>query len=289
MTECLSSVRNKKIPLAPPGFDPSTFFAGCVIHQNWEIFQGVRTPGRNHVEGICQRLRVPEDLSGKRVLDVGAWNGCLSFECERRGAPEVIALGPEDPVHTGFYKMRDALGSRVQYRLGTVYDLDPDVLGHFDVVMFWGVLYHLRYPLLGLDNLRRVCTGDVYVETYVCDDAVLPGRWKRIKSWLLRHVSPLLASAPTWVFYRTDELEEDHSNWFGPNLRAVGEAFESAGFDTRLVATWPNRAGFHARVRPGRPEFLTIPCGEGFYYDKLVRHLFGNKPFPADQTLRRAG
>src|SRR5262249_9659774 len=119
----------KVVPPAPPGFDPASFFAGCPMHQMWEIFQGIFTPGHNDVNALCILLEIPQDLRGQRVLDIGAWNGCLSFECERRGAAEVIALGPEDPDHTGFCKMRDLLGSRVQYRHGSVYDLDPDELG----------------------------------------------------------------------------------------------------------------------------------------------------------------
>jgi tRNA (mo5U34)-methyltransferase len=222
------------------------------------------------------------------VLDIGAWDGCLSFECERRGAAEVVALGPEDPERTGFSKIHDLISSRVQYRYGSVYDLNPDELGTFDIVMFCGVLYHLRYPLLGIDNLRRVCRGDVYAETYVCDTEVMRGHGHRIKSWLMRRLSPWLTTSPLWMFYRKDELCQDHSNWFGPTAHAVVEAFESAGFDARCVRTWGDRAGFRARVRAGKPEFLSESSGEGFYYDVLVRHLFGNKPFQAPAPPARA-
>jgi tRNA (mo5U34)-methyltransferase len=266
----------------------NAFFKGCIVHQRWEMFKGVYTPGRNHIEELCRWLQFPTDLTGKRVLDIGAWNGCLSFECERRGAAEVVALGPEDPTQTGFYRMRDLLGSRVQYRIGSVYNLDPDVLGMFDIVMFWGVLYHLRYPLLGIDNLRRVCRGDVYVETYVCDEAVIPDKRKRLKSWLLKKASPLLASSPLWLFYRNDELEQDHSNWFGPNMCAVVQAFESAGFATQLRHASNNRAAFLARVRPGYPEWIQFPSGEARYYEEVVGHLFGNKRPRAHEPLRQA-
>jgi hypothetical protein len=66
-------------------------------------------------------------------------------------------------------------------------------------------------------------------------------------------------------------------------MRAVVTAFKSAGFDTRCLRRWGDRAGFCARARPGLPEFLTDWSGEGFYYDILVKHLFGNKPFTAPQ------
>ena len=269
------SAARKRIPIAPPGFDPDTFFAGDVWHQKWEIFRDVFTPGRNPIDHLCQCLGLPENLTGKRVLDIGAWNGCLSFECERRGAAEIIALGPEDPTHTGFYKVKEVLGSeRVHYRIGSVYNLDPDVLGTFDVVLFCGVLYHLRYPLLGIDNLRRVSTGEVYVETFMIDEQLVLTDRKRRKDVPLAKLSRRLLKTPLWQFYRFDELMSDHSNWVGPNCQAVLEAFASAGFDLELVGTHYTRGHFRGRVKPGAPEFLTIPSGEGVYYDTLISHLF---------------
>ncbi|RME70243.1 MAG: hypothetical protein D6781_06735 [Verrucomicrobia bacterium] len=75
--------------------DPGTadeLFAGIHWHQRWEIAPGLFTPGRNPVAPICDAAGLPARLDGLRVLDVGAWNGCFSFECERRGAAEVVAL-----------------------------------------------------------------------------------------------------------------------------------------------------------------------------------------------------
>src|SRR5262249_17983775 len=111
------------VPLAPPGFNAAEFFSGTSWYQEWELFKGVFTPGlSNNVHSLFDdHLHVPKDLSGKRVLDIGAWNGCTSLECERRGAREVIALGPENPDNTGFNKLRDILGSkRTNYLQGTV-------------------------------------------------------------------------------------------------------------------------------------------------------------------------
>src|SRR5437870_2253658 len=116
----------RKIPHAPAGFDKDKFFAGSHWHQKWQLFQDLYTPGINSIEEMCDDLQLPKNLSGKRVLDIGAWNGCLSYECERRGAREVIALSPEDPEVTGFNKLGTLLKSRkVHYVRGTVYDLNP--------------------------------------------------------------------------------------------------------------------------------------------------------------------
>jgi tRNA (mo5U34)-methyltransferase len=266
---------SKRIPAAPPGFDHDRFFAGVYWHQRWQIFDGIYTPGKNPIDQMCADLELPEDLSGKRVLDIGAWNGCLSFECERRGAREVIALGPESPEVTGFSRLREALGStRTHYLPGSAYDLNPEKLGYFDVVLFCGVLYHLRYPLLGIDNIRRVCTGEVFVETLVSDVQVLLHEPKGLRKVLLRQLSPPLAKGSLWQFFRGDELHQDPSNWFAPNALAVQEAFASAGFDMQILKT-DGRATLRGRIRHGVPEFLTIGSGEGVYYDTLVSHLFG--------------
>src|SRR5438067_5295547 len=225
---------------------------------------------------MCADMELPEDLSGKRVLDIGAWNGCLSFECERRGAREVLALGPENPEATGFHRLRAALGStRTRYQIGTVYDLNPERLGYFDVVLFCGVLYHLRYPLLGIDNIRRVCTGEVFVETLVADVQLLLHEPKGLRKLILRMLSPALAPTALWQFFRGDELHQDASNWFAPSALAVRQAFESAGFDMQILKK-ESRATLRGRVRPGVPEFLAIGSGEGIYYDPLISHLFGH-------------
>lgn len=237
-------------PAAPPGFSAEALFAGIHWHQRWEIFRDVWTPGRNPVDLLCNASRLPLDLTGKRVLDVGAWHGCCSFECERRGASEVIAYSLEDPNTTGFYRLKEILNSKVQYINGTAYALAPETLGTFDVILFFGVLYHLRYPLLAIDRLRAVSRGGVFVETHVIDNY----SWLRRSPGFIRKL-PLIASAlrrtPIWRQYEKFELTaNDQSNWFGPNIAAVMESFVSAGFEITLTQTWGDRAAFHATCAP---------------------------------------
>ena len=145
-----------QVPEPPVGFDAERAFAGVHWHQNWEVFRGVTTPGRNNVRRLCDRVQLPADLTGKRVLDIGAWNGGYSFECERRGAGEVIAYSLENPDVTGFNRLKALLGSRVRYVQGSVYTLSPERMGEFDLILFFGVLYHPRYPLLAMDRIRSV-------------------------------------------------------------------------------------------------------------------------------------
>jgi len=256
------SPRRVTPPIAPKGFDPEAFFKGITWYQKWEVFDGIFTPGINPVSDICDLMQLPADLSGRRILDIGSANGCMSLECERRGAAEVIGLTPLDSLDWGHRQLRDALGAtRTHFRLGSVYDLNPDVLGYFDTVLFCGVLYHLRYPMLAIDNIRRVATNEVFIETHLSDEGL----------------SGIAKDIPLWRFYRFDELNNDQSNWFGPNIAAVQQAFESAGFSTTLLNAGGGRGRFHAVVREGMPEFLNIRCNEANSYDVLMDRLFGRK------------
>src|SRR5713226_8698296 len=109
-------------------------------HQRWEIEPGVFTPGVNDVGMLLNAVRFPDRIDGLRVLDIGAWNGCFSFECERRGASEVVAYSLENPDESGFNRLKSLLNSRVSYIEGSVYALSPEKLGFFDVILFFGVL-----------------------------------------------------------------------------------------------------------------------------------------------------
>lgn len=232
-------------PPRPDSVDIDRLFGAVPSwHQRWEIFQDVFTPGRNPVELLMEKAGVPADLSGKRVLDIGAFNCCFSFECERRGAAEVVAMDLQSPAELGFPALRDALHStRVRFVEGSVYNLNPATLGEFDVVLFFGVLYHLRYPLLAIDQLHRVVRGTAYIESLVIDHRFIAENrdFQELNSY-----HKALPEIPLWQFYKGSELAGDHSNWFGPNIRAVLDGLQSAGFVAKVTGTWGDRAAFQA-------------------------------------------
>jgi tRNA (mo5U34)-methyltransferase len=113
---------------------------------------------------------LPADLTGMRVLDIGHAEGFFSFEAERRGAAEVVGIENYPPMVRKFNLCRSALGSRAQSALASVYDLQPRTFGTFDLVLFYGVLYHLRHPLLALERILGVCTGTLLMQTAICSD-----------------------------------------------------------------------------------------------------------------------
>jgi tRNA (mo5U34)-methyltransferase len=136
-----------------------------------ELPGGLLTPGWN--DPRTEKLPyfgLPDEMHGLRVLDIGHAEGFFSFEAERRGAAEVIGIENYPPMMRKFNTCRAALGSRAQSFRASVYDLDPRTFGTFDVVFFFGVLYHLRHPILALEKIRDVCTGTLLMQTATCSD-----------------------------------------------------------------------------------------------------------------------
>jgi tRNA (mo5U34)-methyltransferase len=154
---------------------------------------------------------LPDDLTGKRVLDIGTWDGWFAFECERRGA-EVVAVDLVEQAN--FRYAHRALNSNVRYVLADVY-IPRLGLGVFDYTLFLGVLYHLRHPLLALDI---VCA--LTKEIAIVDSFVLEGEDRR-------HIE---TPVPSMEFYETDELGRNVDNWFGPTLDCLQAMCRSAAF-----------------------------------------------------------
>ena len=158
------------------------------------------------------RFPIPPDLSGKRVLDIGAWDGWFSFEAERRGA----AVTSVDCLEQANYVwLHGKLGSKADYRILDLFELPWLDLGKFDIVFCLGVLYHLRHPLWGLEILCKLATEVVIVETFVTDGST----WQE-------HVNDI----PTMEFYETTELNGNFDNWIGPTVGCVLALCRAAGF-----------------------------------------------------------
>jgi tRNA (mo5U34)-methyltransferase len=142
--------------------------------QRLELDAGLVTPGWN--DPRTEKLPyfgLPEDLTGKRVLDIGCSEGFFAFEAERRGAKEVVAIDSMPESIRRFNLCRTALGSRANAYLCNVYDLSPRTLGTFDLVLFYGVFYHLRHPQLALEKVLSVCTGVLLFQSFVEERAGL--------------------------------------------------------------------------------------------------------------------
>jgi tRNA (mo5U34)-methyltransferase len=190
-----------------------------------DLGRGVKAAGIFDPAPFVPHLRLP-DLTGKTVLDVGAWDGFMSFEAERRGAARVLATdsfswgGSGWGTKDGFELARCALASKVEDQEIDVMDLSPEALGGtFDVVLFLGVLYHMRDPVGALERVASVTGELLIVET---------------------EVGMLLHRAPAASFYPAAELHGDPTNWWAPNVAAVAGMLRAVGFDRVEVVWRPN-------------------------------------------------
>ena len=207
-----------------------------------ELAPGLSTPGIYDPRQHLEEMGFPRDLRGKTVLDIGTYDGFFSFEAERRGARAVLAVDRHPADHCGFALAHEILGSRVEYREASVYDLTPEAFGSFDVVIFPGVFYHLRHPLLALDRIHSVCREYMFLETHVLDSAFLhDGR-----RMPLDELHPALSASAILQFYADDELNGDRSNWFAATVRCVELMVRNAGFWPRLAGRWGDRVSFLA-------------------------------------------
>jgi len=211
-------------------------------HHVLQFPHGITSPGAYDPRGMFGSLQLP-DLRGKRVLDVGTRDGFFAFECERLGA-EVVAVDYADMDLTGFGAARKIYGSRVEYVQANVYDLDPGRLGTFDVVLFLGVLYHLRHPLLALDRLRPLCRELLIVESLVCDARVFTGFET---GQPLAELAPRLAGVPIAQFLPVERFHADATNKWVPNVACLRALIEDAMFDPGPAHAWGDRALVHAR------------------------------------------
>jgi tRNA (mo5U34)-methyltransferase len=190
--------------------------AGLKWYHTIDLGGGVITPGVDDTPQRLAKLHLPQSLEGRTVLDIGAWDGFFSFECERRGATRIVATdyyswhGSGWGTKAGFVLARDALRSRVEDVDIDVMDLAPERVGTFDVVLFLGVLYHLRHPLLALERVASVTGRLLIVETVV--DLIGLRR-------------------PAMAFYPGRELNNDPTNWWAPNGPAMHTMLHSVGFD----------------------------------------------------------
>jgi tRNA (mo5U34)-methyltransferase len=169
---------------------------------------------------------LPADLSGARALDVGCNAGYYSFRLAARGA-EVLALDlDEHYLQQGRWASchLDPEG-RVEFRQGSVYDL-VDVEGTFEVVLFMGVLYHLRYPLLALDVVAEKAGGTLVLQTLTMPGEESPGTPDDIEIGERRRLL-----GPGWprAAFIEHSLAGDPTNWWAADRACVEAMARSAG------------------------------------------------------------
>ncbi len=220
------------MPAAAPAEIRAAVESVALWYHTIDLPDGSTTPGWFDLRPILGRMPLP-DVQGKRCLDVGTYDGFLAFELERRGAAEVIATDIADHVNwdwparvraqggerlaelagpekgQGFRVARELLGSAAERRPISVYDLHPDEIGTFDVVVCGSLMLHLRDPIRALEAIRSVCGG-----VFVSAEQIRPGL-------TLRH-----PRRPVADISGSSEL----CQWWLPNAAGHRRMVEIAGF-----------------------------------------------------------
>jgi tRNA (mo5U34)-methyltransferase len=171
---------------------------------------------------------LPDDLTNKTVLDLGCNAGFYSLEMKRRGAARVLGIDFDERYLAQARFAARTLGLEIEFRKMSVYDV-AEIGETFDIVLFLGVLYHLRHPLLALDLIHQHVARDLFI----------------LQS-LQRGSDQIIPLQDDYDFWQTEIFEEaafpkmyflekryagDPTNWWIPNRACTAAMLRSAGFE----------------------------------------------------------
>jgi tRNA (mo5U34)-methyltransferase len=194
---------------------------------------------------------LPADLTGKTVLDIGCNAGFYSIEMKRRGAARVLGIDTDERYLAQARLASEVLGfDGVDFALLSVYDVGA-IGERFDLVIFMGVLYHLRHPLLALDLIREHVADDMvlfqtmqqgshaFLDVPVDHPFFMPGTTEH----------PAYFDDPGYpkMHFIEREFSQDWSNWWAPNAACSQAMLRAAGF---TVETTPEADVYLCRVAP---------------------------------------
>ncbi len=210
--------------------------------------KGVQT-APDHFLGDYPRIKwqrfahaIPADLTGRSVLDIGCNGGFYALEMKRRGAERVVAVDYDDAYLAQAKFAAEVMGADIEFAKLSVYDVAA-LKERFDLVIFMGVLYHLRHPLLALDLIREHVAGDLL-----------------LFQSMLRGTQEVEPVEPDYPFSAAEHFERpgyprmafienkycgDETNWWVPNRACAEAMLRSAGFQ---VIDHPEEEVFVCRV-----------------------------------------
>lgn len=196
--------------------------------------QGVRT-APDHFLGDYPNVKfqrfahaIPKDLNGKTVLDIGCNGGFYSIEMKKRGADRVVGIDSDNKYLAQARFAAELMGMEIEFHNMSVYDVGS-LKEKFDVVIFMGVLYHLRHPLLALDLLYDNVVNDILIFQSMQRGS--------------NEVEPVKAD---YDFWETEIFENEHfpkmhfiehryaqdpTNWWVPNRACMEAMLRSSGFE----------------------------------------------------------
>lgn len=227
-------------------------------YHNLDLGDGIWT-NPNHPHGDYPRSRwnliepyVPEDCRGLNVLDIGCNAGFFSLEFKKRGASYVLGIDelPES-VEQARFAARELGYPDIDYRCASVYDFDrfPDTPRRFDIVIFLGVFYHLRHPLLMLDKLSVLGPRRMFFQTMVRGPA---GPIDIARDYPIEQRAIFEDPLYPAMYFVEESFVGDPTNWWMVNENGIKAMLRSAGF-TRFLQT-ENPEVFICDAPTHRPE-----------------------------------
>ncbi len=209
--------------------------------------QGVQT-APNHFLGDYPEIKwrsfanaIPADLRGKTVLDIGCNAGFYSLEMKRRGAERVLGIDFDESYLAQARFAAEVNGADIEFRQLSVYDV-ARLREQFDVVLFLGVFYHLRHPLLALDLIHEHVAKDLFVFQSMQrgNDAIEPLA-DDYHFWQTQ-----IFERPGFprMFFIEKKYSGDPTNWWIPNRACAEGLLRSAGFE---IVSHPEQEVFVCR------------------------------------------
>ena len=170
---------------------------------------------------------IPKDLSGKTVLDIGCNAGFYSIEMKRRGADRVVAIDFDERYLAQARLAAEVLEAEIEFQQLSVYEIGR-LEEKFDVVLFMGVFYHLRHPLLALDLIRQHAARDLLVFQSMIRGEESP--FEAEADYDFTNTQPFENPAFPRMYFIERKYAGDPTNWWAPNRSCVEAMLRSAGF-----------------------------------------------------------
>ena len=171
---------------------------------------------------------IPEDLTGKSVLDVGCNAGFYSIQMKRRGADRVVAIDTDEQYLAQARFAAKVSNAEIEFRNLSVYRV-ADLHEQFDLVLFMGVLYHLRHPLLALELLHEHAVRDLLVAQSLLrgskEVAKVPGDFP------FSETNTFADETFPRMYFVEKRFANDPTNWWIPNRACFEAMLRSTGFE----------------------------------------------------------
>ena len=213
------------LPDARAWVESSGFWYHNIYLGNGVYTMGDGTP--QHHEMVWQRFEqsLPQSFAGRSVLDVGTNAGYFALQAKLRGAQRVVGTEVEPRFLGQAEQIRKIWNVDIDYRLADAHDV-ARLNESFDLVVFAGILYHLKHPLFVLEALGSICTNAILLETeFIPDD---PRNCLVVRQGKPAALQPTHKGA--MKFIETTELNGDSTNWWVPDAECVRGMLRTAGF-----------------------------------------------------------